>query len=244
MTDAELYTLSPRKIDLEKTLRISEIFLSVQGESTWAGMPCLFIRLARCNLRCRWCDTEYAFHGGESRTLEDILTTVKTQAGSWSIKNDKNKPRGVIEITGGEPLAQKHCIDLSEVLIQKGYTVLVETSGSLPINVLPREVHTIMDLKCPDSDECGKNYWPNIDALDPQRDEIKFVIAGRKDYEWSRGVVQEYNLNHRCRAILFSPVFGEVEARDMVSWILEDDLPVRFQLQMHKFIWPPSQRGV
>ena len=217
----------------ETTVRMNEIYCSVQGESTWAGLPCVFIRLARCNLRCRWCDTKYSFYGGENQTIGEIL--------------DQVKAIGVplVEITGGEPLAQKSCVPLAEALIDAGYTVLIETSGSLPINTLPDAVVRIMDLKCPDSDMSEHNDWSNIESLQPDRDEVKFVIASRRDYEWSRDVVRQYNLTERCKAVLFSPVFGEVVPKDIVDWILEDDLhEVRFQLQMHKFIWPPDERGV
>lgn len=216
----------------QKTLRITEIYRSIQGESTWAGVACVFVRLARCNLRCRWCDSAFSFRGGEKRSLESILDEVRALN------------TNVVEITGGEPLAQAACIDLAEELLAQGYTVLIETSGSLPINTLPWGVKRIMDLKCPDSGECGKNHWPNIDCLDADRDEVKFVIASRRDYEWSRDVVGRYTLDKRCRAVLFSPVFSEIEPQALVSWILEDNLPVRFQLQMHKFVWPPEERGV
>ncbi len=217
----------------ETTVRMNEIYCSVQGESTWAGLPCVFIRLARCNMRCRWCDTTYSFYGGDNQTIGAILA----QVASFGVP--------LVELTGGEPLAQKSCIPLAEALLDAGYTVLIETSGSLPINTLPDAVVRIMDLKCPDSDMSKHNDWSNIDYLQPDRDEVKFVIASRRDYEWSRDVVRQYNLTERCKAVLFSPVFGEVEPKDIVDWMLEDDLnAVRFQLQMHKFIWPPDERGV
>lgn len=216
-----------------QTLRMTEIYCSVQGESTWAGLPCVFVRLARCNLRCRWCDTTFSFYGGEKQTLGAILEKVRTY----------NVP--LVEITGGEPLAQKECVPLAELLVEAGYTVLIETSGSLPINTLPDPVVRIMDLKCPDSGMCERNDWSNIGHLRPDRDEVKFVVASRADYEWSRDTVTQYNLTERCRAVLFSPVFGEVNPKDVVAWMLEDGLnDVRFQLQMHKFIWPPDERGV
>lgn len=220
-------------IRLTETLRITEIYCSVQGESTWAGLPCVFIRLARCNLRCRWCDTAFSFYGGTKRTLADIL--------------EETRRFGVplVELTGGEPLAQAECVPLAELLLEAGYTVLIETSGSLPINTLPDAVIRIMDFKCPDSDMADRNDWSNVDHLQPNRDEVKFVLASRRDYEWSRDVVRRYNLSERCKAVLFSPVFGEVDPKDIVDWMLEDGLnDVRFQLQMHKFIWPPDERGV
>jgi len=214
-----------------KTLRITEIYTSVQGESTWAGLPCTFIRLARCPLRCVWCDTAYAFYGGEKLSLSEILEAVRARKCS------------LVEITGGEPLVQPECPDLARSLIDAGYTVLVETSGSLPIDVLPHQTIRIMDLKCPDSGECDKNHWPNVDALTPQ-DEVKFVIAGRQDYEWARKTTRDYRLTDRCNSVLFSPVHGSANPRDLVQWILDDELEVRFQLQLHKYIWPPDKRGV
>lgn len=218
---------------LAETLRITEIYTSVQGESTWVGLPCVFIRLARCNLRCRWCDTPYSFHGGEKRTLAAILEEIR----GFGVP--------LVEITGGEPLAQRECVPLAELLLEAGHTVLIETSGSLPINTLPDAVVRIMDLKCPDSGMSQHNDWSNIGYLRPERDEVKFVLASRADYEWSRDTVRQYNLGGSCKAVLFSPVFGEVDPRDIVTWMLEDGLnDVRFQLQMHKFIWPPDERGV
>ncbi len=214
------------------TLRVHEIYRSIQGESTWAGLPCVFVRLARCNLRCRWCDTAYAFRGGEKLTVEAILRRVE------------EADTHLVEITGGEPLAQAACADLARALLDAGHTVLVETSGSLPINALPTNVVKIMDLKCPDSGECARNHWANLNHLDPARDEVKFVVASRRDYEWTRGIIHDHALETRCHAILLSPVFGEVAPRDMVTWMLEDRLPARFQLQMHKFIWPPDAKGV
>jgi 7-carboxy-7-deazaguanine synthase len=210
---------------------MNEIYKSIQGESTWAGLPCTFLRTARCNLRCSWCDTTYSFHGGEQVPVRKLL------------EECARLECRLVELTGGEPLVQRNIVPLSECLLERGYTVLIETSGSLPINVLPAEVIKIMDLKCPGSGESQKNHWPNLEYLSP-RDEVKFVLASREDYEWSREVVQRYDLPSRCNAVLFSAVFGRVAAADIVHWILEDQLDVRFQLQMHKFIWPQSERGV
>jgi 7-carboxy-7-deazaguanine synthase len=218
---------------LLQALRLTEIYCSVQGESTWAGLPCVFVRLARCNLRCRWCDTTFSFYGGERHTLGAIL--------------DRVREFGVplVELTGGEPLAQRECMPLAELLVEAGCTVLIETSGSLPIDALPEPVVRIMDLKCPDSGMCERNDWSNIDHLRPDRDEVKFVLASRRDYEWSRDIVRQYNLDQRCKAVLFSPVFGEIVPKEVVAWMLEDGLDrVRFQMQLHKFIWPPDERGV
>ena len=217
---------------LNKTLRITEIYTSIQGESTWAGLPCVFVRLTGCNLRCDWCDTQYSYDEGESMTLGAILERVE----GLGVK--------LVELTGGEPLAQENCPLLAELLLERGYTVLFETNGALPINRLPGAVIKIMDLKCPDSGMSDRNHWPNLDYLSPAQDEVKFVIASRRDYEWSREVIREHRLEHRCKALLLSPVFGRIEAQQLAAWMLEDALPVRLQLQLHKLIWPPGERGV
>jgi 7-carboxy-7-deazaguanine synthase len=214
------------------TLRITETYASIQGESTWAGLPCFFIRLARCNLRCVWCDTAYSFHGGEKRSITQLVAAAE----------DAGIP--LVELTGGEPLAQAACVPLAAALIQAGFTVLVETSGSLPIDVLPEDAIVIMDLKCPDSGECERNHWPNLEALRANRDEVKFVIASRRDYEWARGVVREHALVSQCKAVLFSPVWDRVNPKDLAAWILEDGLAVRMQLQMHKVVWGAETKGV
>lgn len=216
---------------LETTLRITEIYCSVQGESTWAGLPCTFVRLARCHLRCVWCDTAYAFRGGEPLSINAIV--------------EQCRELGVplVEITGGEPLVQKECPALARALLDAGFTVLVETSGSLPITSLPAECIKIMDLKCPDSGVCEANDWSNIEALSA-KDEIKFVLASRRDYEWARDITRKHNLPERVNAVLFSAAFGLVEPKDVVAWILEDSLNVRFQIQMHKVIWDPSEKSV
>lgn len=214
------------------SLRMVEVYASIQGESTWAGLPCVFLRLARCNLRCKWCDTTYSFKGGITRTVVSLVD----EASAFQIP--------LVEVTGGEPLAQANCGLLCSLLIERGHTVLVETSGSLPIDRLPDAAIKIMDLKCPDSGECAKNYWPNLDLLNPSQDEVKFVLASRRDYEWTRDTIRTHTLQDRCKAILLSPVFGSVEPKDIVAWMLEDALPARFQLQMHKFIWPPNAKGV
>lgn len=218
--------------DIEKSVRLIELYASIQGESTWVGLPCTFVRFARCPLRCAWCDTAYSFSGGEVWTFEKVLAEAEALG-----------PR-LVEITGGEPLAQAECADLCAALIGRGFTVLIETSGALPINVLPAQVIKIMDLKCPDSGESARNLWENLDYLDPAQDEVKFVIASRGDYEWSRDVIRRYTLEKRCKTVLLSPAFGLIEPRDIVAWMLEDALPARFQLQMHKFIWDPKQKGV
>ncbi|NUM54796.1 MAG: radical SAM protein [Candidatus Hydrogenedentes bacterium] len=222
---------SGNQVTSDPALTVTEIYKSVQGESTWVGLPCIFVRLTGCNLRCVWCDTEYAFYGGAKKTVDEILEECVALDCS------------LVEITGGEPLLQKHCGTLAKALLDRGFTVLCETSGALPIDRLPGDVVKIMDLKCPGSGEADKNDWSNIDRLSA-RDEVKFVIADRADYEWGRDVVRRYDLAHKCHQVLFSPVFGSVEAKALVEWILADKLPVRFQLQLHKFVWPPDQKGV
>ena len=205
-------------------LRITEIFHSIQGESTWAGLPCTFVRLTGCPLRCVWCDTAYAFDGGQRRTFTEILAEVERH------------PTKLVEITGGEPLAHPGAFDLADLLLERGYTVLVETSGAFAVHPLDPRVHKIMDLKCPGSGESHRNLWENLDHL-TERDEVKFVIKDRTDYEWMRDVVRERGLDGRVhsgtlRALLASPVWGAVDLEDLTGWILADALPVRFQLQL------------
>ncbi len=212
-------------------LTINEIYHSIQGESSWAGWPCVFVRLTACDLRCNYCDTEYAFHEGKKMELDHIVDRVKT----FGCK--------LVEITGGEPLLQKNVLPLMSMLCDAGHTVLLETSGTHDISQVDARVHRIMDLKTPGSGEVEKNFWVNIDYLS-KRDEVKFVIGSREDYEWSREKVQRFNLDTRCNAVLFSPIWGRIDPRQIVEWILADNLNVRFQLQMHKFIWTPTQRGV
>jgi 7-carboxy-7-deazaguanine synthase len=217
-------------------LRVTEIFHSVQGESTWAGLPCTFVRLTGCPLRCVWCDTEYSFHGGEKMSLDDILRRVR----------EIGTP--LVEITGGEPLIHRNAFVLAERLLEDGYTVLVETSGAFDVAPLDARVHKIMDLKCPGSGEVSRNLWSNLDHLGP-RDEIKFVIAGREDYEWARDTIRSRGLDTRLhrnelRALLFSPVWESMDFRELAEWVLQDRLPVRYQIQLHKIIWGPKVHGV
>lgn len=209
---------------------VSEIFKSIQGESTFVGLPCAFVRLAGCNLRCRYCDTRYAQEGGDILTLDEIVGTVTAFGLS------------LVEITGGEPLTQPHTPALCQAFLDRGYEVLVETNGSVDISVLPDTVIRIMDIKCPASGQTQSFLWENIWKLRP-RDEVKFVISDRHDYEWARGIVRE-RFGRRSQPVLFSTVFGELPPRVLVKWILEDSLPVRFQLQMHKYVWPHDARGV
>jgi len=215
----------------EKTLTINEIYQSIQGESTWAGQRCAFVRLTFCNLRCNYCDTEYAFYEGKKQTLKEIVDLVAAF----------DCP--LVEITGGEPLLQKNVLPLMSILCDAGHTVLLETSGAHDISEVDPRVRRIMDLKTPGSSEVDKNLWSNIEHL-TLLDEVKFVIGSREDYEWSREKVGRFDLIRRCHAVLFSPIFGRIDPRQIVEWILADKLEVRFQLQMHKFIWTPAQRGV
>ena len=215
----------------QKTITVNEIYHSIQGESTWAGWPCAFVRLTFCDLRCSYCDTTYAFYEGTKMTLEEIVDRVA----SFGCK--------LVEITGGEPLLQKNVLPLMSMLCDAGYTVLLETSGAHDISQVDARVHRIMDLKTPDSGEVERNLWSNIDNL-TKRDEVKFVIGSREDYEWAREKVQRFDLPARCHAVLFSPIWGRIDPREIVEWILADKIDVRFQLQMHKFIWSPTQRSV
>lgn len=214
----------------DQTLRVTEIFHSIQGESTYAGQPCVFVRLTGCPLRCTWCDTDYSFYGGTARTIDEILTKVKEYGCS------------LVEVTGGEPLAQPEAFPLIARLCDAGYTVLIETSGAIDVRPVDRRATLILDVKCPGSGMTERMHWPNLDSL-TANDEAKFVLASRADYEWARGIVSQHRLADRC-AVLFSPVFGTLDLRQLAEWILADRLRVRFQLQMHKYIWAPDMRGV
>ncbi len=213
------------------SLVVNEIYQSIQGESTWAGLPCVFVRTTACDLRCNYCDTEYAFYEGKRRAFDEVLGEVLAY----------DCP--LVEITGGEPLLQKNVLPLMAALCDAGKTVLIETSGAHDISGIDSRVHRIMDLKTPGSGECARNLFANIPHL-TKRDEVKFVIGSREDYEWSRAQVREHDLAALAGCVLFSPIFGRIEPRQIVEWVLEDKLPVRFQLQMHKFIWEPRARGV
>jgi 7-carboxy-7-deazaguanine synthase len=212
-------------------VRVNEIFHSIQGESTWAGRPCVFVRLTGCNLRCTWCDTAYAFYEGVQMEIPAVMDRVR----AYGCK--------LVELTGGEPLLQKGIHALIEAVLAEEYDVLIETSGEQDIGCVDSRVIRIMDLKCPDSGEVERNRWANIEHLN-RRDEVKFVIASRRDYEWARGVIAEYRLEARVNAILMSPAFGLIEPVVLANWILEDRLSARMQLQTHKYIWAPDQRGV
>lgn len=206
------------------TLRINEIFYSLQGESSTVGLPTTFVRLTGCPLRCGYCDTEYAFHDGRIMALEDVVADVLATQARY------------ITVTGGEPLAQPSCLPLLEALCNKGLNVSLETSGAMDIKPVDARVTVVMDIKTPGSQECDRNLESNIGALKPG-DEVKFVICDRRDYEWAKAKMDQYDLVNRVREILFSPSFGQVAYRELAEWILEDRLPVRMQVQLHKMIW-------
>ena len=211
-------------------MKISEIFKSIQGESSYAGLPCVFVRTSGCNLRCGWCDTSYAFYEGEERSIDSVLEEIRGFGCDC------------VEITGGEPLLQEEVYPLMKRLLDEGYRLLIETSGSLPIDKIDRRAVVIMDIKCPGSRMSHAVHWENIRHL-KKEDEVKFVIADRSDYDWSKEVLGRYPLLLE-RTILFSPAFGLMEPRQLAEWVLEDRLPVRLQLQIHKYIWDPQMRGV
>ncbi len=213
-------------------MQLAEIFFSIQGESTFAGQPCVFVRLTACNLRCTWCDTEYAFHGGEKVSVDEVWQRVRAY------------PARLVEITGGEPMLQeKEVLDLADRLLGEGYGVLLETSGERPLDGVPPEVVKVMDVKCPGSGEGDSFRMANLETLTPN-DEVKFVLAGRADYEFARDFCRRHALREKVRAVTFSPVFGELEARELAEWILADGLDVRLGLQLHKLIWDPAMKGV
>ena len=212
------------------SLKINEIYYSVQGESTHAGRPCIFIRLTYCNLRCSYCDTEYAFYDGKDMEITDIMSEIK----QWDCN--------LVEVTGGEPLFQDECIDLLNELVNSNYEVMLETGGSLSISDVPKKVVKIVDFKCPSSGMVKKNLWSIADDLQ-FHDEVKFVIGNREDFDWAKDRIMEYSLDKIC-TLLFSPTFGEIDPQQIVEWILDENLPVRMQLQMHKMIWSPEEKGV
>lgn len=211
-------------------MRITEIFHSIQGESSYAGQPCVFVRLTGCPLRCTWCDTDYAFYGGQERSIDEVLAQVQ----------DYGCP--LVEVTGGEPLVQPDCLPFITRLCDAGYRVLLETSGAIDIAPVDPRAHVILDVKCPGSGMTDRMHWPNLSRL-AAKDEAKFVLADRADYDWAREILAQYGVTARC-PVLFSPVFGSLAVHELAEWILADKLPVRFQIQLHKYIWSPDLRGV
>jgi 7-carboxy-7-deazaguanine synthase len=212
-------------------LTVNEIFYSIQGESTLAGRPCVFVRLTACDLRCDWCDTPYAFTEGRKMAIDEVVAEVDRYACP------------LVELTGGEPLLQEDVYPLMERLLAGGRTVLLETGGHVSLARVPGPVIKIMDVKCPASGESAHNHWDNVNRL-TSRDQVKFVIRDRTDYEFARDVVSRYALDRRCAAVLFSPVHGELAPRELAGWMLEDRLLVRLQVQLHKYIWDAGARGV
>ncbi len=212
-------------------LTVNEIFHSIQGESTRAGEPCVFVRLTACDLRCSWCDTPYAFYEGRKRSLDDVLREVERYQCP------------LVEITGGEPLLQEDVYPLMDALLERGHTVMIETGGHRSIARVPPAVVRVMDVKCPASGESDKNLWANLDLVG-MNDEVKFVVQDRADYEFARDVIARHDLARRVGAVLLSPVHGVLDAKLLSEWVLADRLPVRLQLQLHKFIWTPQTRGV
>jgi 7-carboxy-7-deazaguanine synthase len=212
-------------------LTVSEIYLSIQGESTYAGRPCVFVRLAACNLRCVWCDTPYAFTGGRKMTIEEVIDQVRALGCR------------LVEITGGEPLVQPKVVPLMERMVAEGWEVLLETGGHMPIDDVPDEVVTVIDVKCPASGEADRMYWPNLDQVS-KRDEVKFVVQDRIDFDYACAVIQSHQLADRVGALLVSPVFGVLPPATLAQWVLDARLPLRLQLQTHKYIWDPATRGV
>jgi len=228
------------------SMQITEIYKSIQGESTHAGLPCVFVRLTGCNLRCSWCDSEYTFYGGHKMTREEVLEEVEQLSPGG----------GLVEITGGEPMLQeREVVPLMQRLLDAGYTVLLETSGERPLERVPKGVVKIVDVKCPNSGEPGTFRMENLETLGPQ-DEAKFVLSDRTDYEFARDFVAGHNLGQRVNAVLFSPAFSKdasgardashclLDPRELAEWMLADSVPARLGLQLHKFIWDPAMKGV
>jgi 7-carboxy-7-deazaguanine synthase len=237
-------------VELSKIMVITEIFRSIQGEGTRAGLPCIFVRLTGCNLRCTWCDTAYAFHGGKKMNVEEVLGRVDELAGRREEMPGSQAAVPLVELTGGEPLLQEEIYPLAEKLLAARYAVMIETSGERFIGRLPREVIKIVDVKCPDSGEPDTFEMRNLEALS-ENDEVKFVLSTRRDYEFAREFTSQHGLARQVKQVLFSPVFEDpqgkwagLEPRMLVEWILADGLPVRLGLQLHKFVWDPATKGV
>jgi 7-carboxy-7-deazaguanine synthase len=213
-------------------LRVTEIFRSIQGESTHAGRPCAFVRLTGCPMRCVWCDSEYTFTGGEHLPMEEVMKRVR----AFGCR--------LVEVTGGEPLAQGEAFELIQRLCDEEYEVLIETGGYVSTANVDQRAKIILDVKCPASGEAERNHWPNLDRLRPALDEVKFVIADRADWEFARGVIQERALERRAKAVLISPAWGQIDLKELAGWVAASGLNVRLQLQIHKYIWGPEERGV
>lgn len=223
--------IEPRRVPTADSVVVKEIYLSVQGESSHAGLLCSFVRLTGCHLRCTYCDSEFAFHGGQRMKNAEVVAQVKALGAP------------LVEMTGGEPLLQPGVYPLMEALLAEGLTVLLETSGAIDVRLVPPAVHKIVDMKTPSSGECDRNDLRNLASMNAN-DELKFVIGSREDYEWARALVREHRLLEKPYGVLFSTVFGKLTPLALTNWIIEDKLPVRFQLQMHKYIWDPNERGV
>lgn len=226
-----VYNARHKRISISVMLTVNEIFYSIQGESSYVGRPCVFVRLTACDLRCSWCDTAYAFDEGRKVSVSEVVTEVDAYQCA------------LVEITGGEPLLQSDVYPLMERLITCDKTVLLETGGHIDTSDVPPAVIKVMDVKCPGSGEVERNAWTNLERLFPH-DEVKFVIRDRADYEFARDVIGRYQLEKRCAAVLFAPVHRVLEPRDLTTWSLEDRLPVRVQVQLHKYIWGDDARGV
>ena len=213
-------------------LRVTEIFRSIQGESTHAGRPCTFVRLTGCPMRCVWCDSEYTFTGGDHVSIDDVMR----QVSDFGCR--------LVEVTGGEPLAQREALALITKLCDEGYEVLIETGGYVSTKEVDRRAKIILDIKCPGSGEAERNHWPNLDLLRADLDEVKFVIADRADWDFALKLIAEYDLEGRTRAILISPAWGRIDLAELANWIVESGIKLRMQVQMHKYIWGPDARGV
>lgn len=221
--------IEPRRRADARSVVVKEIYVSLQGESSWAGILCTFVRLTGCHLRCTWCDSEFAFRGGTRRDIDDVVAEVGRQGAR------------LVEVTGGEPLLQPGVYPLMEALLRNGHTVLLETSGSIDVRLVPPEVHKIVDLKAPTSGECDRNDLRVLDSMN-HNDELKFVLGAREDYEWARALVQEKKLGERPYGLLYSTVHGKLSPTTLAEWIIADRLPGRMQLQLHKYLWDPNAR--
>lgn len=222
--------IEPRRREGARDVMVKEIYLSLQGESSHAGILCSFVRLTGCHLRCSYCDSEFAFHGGKRMSIDEILAELERLGAP------------MVEVTGGEPLLQPGVYPLMEALLERGYKVLLETSGSIDVRLVPPAVHKIVDLKTPSSGESDRNDLRVLESMN-ENDELKFVIGSREDYEWTRRMVKEHHLGERPYGILYSTVYGKLSPTDLATWVIADKLPGRMQLQLHKYLWDPNARG-